>query len=858
MKIIKPDNLSLLYNIFPAIPGTCVKHGQFSLVLSAVAGFSFTSSDPDDLLLENVLWQKISESLPPGETLDQGLPKPRGEYLVYGSCWSKNPVRGKEVRVRVGSLDKHLDKHLHVFGPRFWHGHGPTRPLPFTRVAMHWGHAYGGENFPENPAGMGHARSQRGVHPLPLVEDPRHLVAFARQKAPPAGLMAIPGHWPQRRRHLGTVDAAWLERNWPGLPANYHPEYACTAPQDQRFSGDLPPGVRFVISGMHPEQETVVGIIPKLRARLFVQRRLEHKDGFEEIACRPETLWLFPDSETGVVLFRGVTCTQDEEGADIAAVLAAFERADEQPRPAAHYKRQCLFALNRGRPLPTIAPAPASTAPGTMTHPASGVPGAFGAAGLASGTGMGAAAAQTAKTDPGGMESLVFSLETEVAQHLDAIGVSSEQTEDFLRDMQSAVPEDMLTDELAAHSPDDFARALQQTVQDMEKETGALLQQHGLNPEALEQVLNRHASAGEVADDVFLQELHQLLQRDDVPAQAQNGIRQALAGFAQSQSALALIAARSASRPSFESAQAPSPALDAFDVPLTTQQAIKRHARGLGLAGCDLTGCDFTGHDLTGADLRKAILDGVSWPGVVLVGADLRGAFCREANLTKADLTGANLSGAVLEKARLTQVKAQKCIARGARMQGADLRKANLRQADFQAADCSGADLRFADLTTVHARDMRLNNTQLAQSQWNNADLAGSRADAGTKGGHACFADANLEQVRWSGAHLPQADFSGANLDGADLSKSNLRKADFRLATARNARLNKADLRESKLEGVNLFKASLRSADCTRAYIENVNLFGADLYRCKLDTRALKDVDLGRTILQPGILERMA
>lgn len=855
MKIIKPDNLSLLYDILPAIPGTYTSQGQFSLVLAAMAGFSFAAPEPDNLLLENIIWQRISESLPPGETLDQGLPKPHGEYLIYGSCWSRNPVRGKEIHVRIGSLEKRL----RIFGPRFWHAHGPTKPQPYTRIAVHWQHAFGGANFPENPLGMGHARLHRGVYPLPLVEDPRHLVAFTRQKVPPAGLTAIPGHWPQRRCYLGTVDAAWLERNWPGLPADYQPEYACTAPPDQRFSDELPSGLPFAISGMHPERETITGTVPKLRARLFVQRGPEHGDGFEEIICRPETLWLFPDSETGVILFRGVTWTRDEEGAGTTAILASFEHAEKPPLPAKHYEQQCALTLNRGQTSPAKKPDDIPPAPQPRLHPNTMAPTLATTAGIATVTGLGPAAVHAQANDPSSMESLISALEAEVTQHLDAIGVSSEQTEMFLQDVQAALPEDMPTDDLTTHPLDDFSQGLDQAVQNMQMETNALLQQHGLTPESLEQILTRHASTGEVADNDFLDELHQLQNADDLPQEAREGLREALNGFAQSQAALALIAARTAAqRPSESPGKDLSPTLTMVDGPLTTDQALERHAKGLGLAGCDLTGCDFTGRDLSGANLRKAVLDGVSWSGAILTRADLRGAFCRRADFSKADLTGANLSGAVLETACLNQVQAQGCVARRARLQGADLRRANLSQADFQAADCSGSDLRFATMTNLLGRDMRLNNAQLEQSQWTNADLSGSRADTGTNGTQACFVDANLKLVRWSGAHLPQADFTGADLDGADLSKTCLRKAIFRCTTARNARLIKADLRKARFRGVNLFQASLRHANCTEAHIEDVNLFGADLYRCKLDKETIENANLRRTILQPGILEQMA
>lgn len=847
MKVIKPDNVSLLYSVFPNVPGFSPGGGDQALVLSIMVGFSFDPRPAGDLLLENMLWQRIQEALPEGETLDGGLPKPRAEYLVYGACCSRNPVRGKDILIRVGALQKRL----HVFGPRFWHAHGPTRPQPFTRIPVDWRHAYGGKAYPDNPEGLGHARLQRGVHPLPLVEDPAHLVAFARQKALPAGLAAIPPHWPQRRKLLGRVDATWLERDWPALPRDCRPEYAFTALADQRFAGYLQGGESFSISGMHPEKEHLGGRVPSLRARMFIQRKAASENGFHEAPCRMETLWLFPGSQTGVVLFRGVARTADEECADIAAVQAALEGSDTPPMPLEHYKRECDHVLQRAKVRPTsIDPSPeppAGPAPGSVAMVGSTL-----LAAAAMGSTGGAAASGTDN-----LATLAADLENEVGQHLGAIGVTSEQTEAFLQQAGSGMP-DALVESDTSLGPLEQLGVLARNI---EAEVSALLAEHGLDPASVEGVLDEQTATGQAAEEDFLAGMDRLLLRDDLPEQTRTAIQDAMSGFQGIQAALAALTARSmaAAASGDQARQALPPGLStAGGGLLTTEQALERHRDGLGLAGCDLTGCDFTGRDLSGADLRRAILDGVCWPGVNLSGADLSGAFCREANLSGADLTRADLTRAVLEKAGLAGIRGTGCTAHRTHFQGANLRLADLRHADMQAADFSRANLGGANLTGVQAREARLNGARLQKAQCGQSDLSASRADATTDASQALFQHANLEGIRWGGAVLRQADLRWASMDNADLGKADLQQANLSMATARSAKFIKANLQGAGMTGLNLFQGSLRRANCQEARIEDANLFAVDLYRCALDPKKLKNVKLGRTPLQPRLLEKAA
>lgn len=78
----------------------------------------FDLMNPDVPLKEQDLWATIPALLGNGGILDQGMPKPRGEVIVKGSCFAPGgrPVRAMIVLLKAGGLHKELA----VFGDRYW------------------------------------------------------------------------------------------------------------------------------------------------------------------------------------------------------------------------------------------------------------------------------------------------------------------------------------------------------------------------------------------------------------------------------------------------------------------------------------------------------------------------------------------------------------------------------------------------------------------------------------------------------------------------------------------------------------------------------------------------------------------
>jgi len=365
VKTIKPGNMGTIVKSF------CIS-GEIRLSLSACACFTLDETTPNRLMEEQDMWPVIEAALGPDELFDFGVPKVRGEFLVYGSAFAPKPVQAMEASVRIGNLTKTLD----VFGNRRWGLIGADDPAPFTRMSISYGNAFGGPDYPENPLGKGMAPDMSGKTPLPNVQDPSHLIVSPDDRPTnPAGFTPYPVTWPQRQRYMGKVDGKWLREDWPHFPRDTNWEMFNAAPEDQRLQGFFAGDEKIEIVNMHPEKPLIHSSLPALRSRLFVHHKEGDKEIFREVPCRAETLWIFPDREVGILLYRGTVAVADEEYEDVLHVYGQWESLKEQPKPIEEYGR--MFQEELAPPAaaeppaePPPAPAPAATPPGVPElHP---------------------------------------------------------------------------------------------------------------------------------------------------------------------------------------------------------------------------------------------------------------------------------------------------------------------------------------------------------------------------------------------------------------------------------------------------------------------------------------------------------
>ena len=305
--------------------------------------------------------------------------------------------------------------------------------------------------------------------------------------------------------------------------------------------------------------------------------------------------------------------------------------------------------------------------------------------------------------------------------------------------------------------------------------------------------------------------------------------------------------------------------------PLTKEEVVDRHSRGLSLAGKNLAGLDLSGLDLSGADLRKAKLMKTNLQGCRLDGADLTHVLAGEADFTTASLRGAQLSRGIFQKAKFT----------GADLAGGDLTKAVMTEADLSRADLRDARLNKTLLEKALLKGAKLNGATAGQAYFIAVDAAGA-SFAGTDLTKAIFQQATLDgadfsgataakvlfvasggkKVNFSGADLfnvrilkgsafPEGDFrqaraqkatwmnsdlTGGNFAGLDIKRGliqecNLTGVNLAGAAAREARFTKSDLTDANCRGMKLFRGSLRKAKLVRTDLRDANLYGAEFFR---------------------------
>jgi Uncharacterized protein conserved in bacteria (DUF2169) len=334
MKLVKPSALS-----FTCRPLLLL--GRQRLTLTSLIGFSLSAGAPR-LIPEIVLWPAIAAVT--GGLVDEGLPKPRGEVLVYGSCHTPGakPLPACHVRVQLGAVDKKLA----VIGDRCWQEKAwkdpSTQPVPFTEMPIGWDRAFGGPDYAKNPLGRGIV-STDGVVALPNIEHAGGLITSPSQRPDPAGFGPLDVAWPQRTGLAGTYDARWLKEGFPGFARDTDPAFFSTAPAGQRIEGFFRGDEAFVLENLHPTRPRVAGVLPSVAARAFVRT---WKRDFEAVTMRLDSVVFLPGKEIGLLVFRGTVDVEEDDAADVTHVLAACEELGA-PRDLAHYKKALESRLDK-------------------------------------------------------------------------------------------------------------------------------------------------------------------------------------------------------------------------------------------------------------------------------------------------------------------------------------------------------------------------------------------------------------------------------------------------------------------------------------------------------------------------------
>jgi uncharacterized protein YjbI with pentapeptide repeats len=331
------------------------RRGGATLIVTTFGLFPLDEPCEDRYLADAGIWPMVAQQFPEGTILDLGMPKPCGEVLVGGMAMSPTgePVGAVTLDVQVAGIAKRLV----VFGDRMWQltnsGYVFTQPKPFTHMLLGADKAFGGPLFKPNLRGRGHDAERRLARGepvlLPNMEDARRLIKLVSDVPAPVDLGPIDIVNSDRTKYAGTYDDTWLKLDAPGLPQDADPRLFLIAPEDQRIGGHFTGTESFRFSGFSTNTPELAGQLPGFRSRIFVMRTSEPR-GVYELPVRIDTLVFLPTVAKGVVISRGSIPLSDIDCADASAVLVAYERQTDAPRPTEHYVQLMTERSNLAKP----------------------------------------------------------------------------------------------------------------------------------------------------------------------------------------------------------------------------------------------------------------------------------------------------------------------------------------------------------------------------------------------------------------------------------------------------------------------------------------------------------------------------
>ena len=819
---------------------------RFGLCVTAALHVPFAQAARGSLWSEQSMWDFLAREMAV-PLIDEGVAKLTAEFLVHGrACPAPERPNACAVRARVGAREKTLL----VFGDRYWDGSRASEPQAFAQMPIDWARAYGGPDFPANPAGKGRA-AQDGVQWLPNIELPGARVQRPDQPAPPAGFGALDLMHPQRAQYRGTYDADYLREHAPGFAPDLDWRHFNLAPPDQWFDQPLRGDEAFAFDHLHPQRAHIEGRLPGLCARVFAGYRASEAGAepkLREVPLRLTTAWFFPHAERAVLLFQGLAEVGTDDGADVLSLLGAVERLGER-KDDAHYADAIA---RRAEPR------------------------------------MGAVhALDDSDLLPEGLDTADPAVEAARA----AFAMEGLQAE--AQHLRAATEIALAREEAAAQGQDPDALGIRLPPRE-QPPTGA-----GLAPWLAQQAREAERQQWAALEDVVTQveqalafaasrklPLGQLAHRGPPRFSAEGRLDELRAAVAERGARLdervvypKLIQLESAERagylqsahlqPPAEPMQAAEAASLRAEVERAVALGLRRFAEldftGADLSGLDLRGVDFAGAWLESADLHGSNISGADLTGAVLAHANLQGAIGVGAKLACANLGGAKLAGVVLDEAQLGGA-----ILAGCRLAGTSLRRAQLADTDlldaqwgeadwrgvraarqlFYKLDLRGLVLAEADLSDANFVECDLSGSDLRGALLQRASFVGCKLDgaqlAGVQAAGVVFAQgcslagADLSHGQFRQGHFGETGLEGAKLvravlDEAFLGAARLERCDLRLASAKRAVLRKARCRQASMAGANLSDAMLQHADLRGVDLRRSNLFGADLSRVRLD-----------------------
>lgn len=252
---------------------------------------------------------------------DFAVVKPRAEVLLRGQAFP-NDKGGETGAVRFAFGDpaaEGFDHQLAAVGQRHYTAMGFSQPKSFESIPLVYERTYGGPSHEPNPVGLGLAGEL-----LPQLESPNHLLLSRRRGGKAVCFAGSSPQWPSRRAMLGTFDEAWKKDHFPYFPSDFDATYFLHAAPEQQLD-KISGTENFILAGLRPDGETIVGQLPGLSPRCFLQHTQRAGSTFSELGLRLDTVVFDSDEMKVNLIWRGLGPVADDEASNVAEIFVAMD-----------------------------------------------------------------------------------------------------------------------------------------------------------------------------------------------------------------------------------------------------------------------------------------------------------------------------------------------------------------------------------------------------------------------------------------------------------------------------------------------------------------------------------------------------
>jgi hypothetical protein len=269
--------------------------------------------------------------------------KPKTDVVLCGKAYAPDnqPAGQVDVTLKVGPVQKRLT----VFGRRLWNHAGVlsrrytrTAAQPFTAQAIRYCDAFGGidettgEYCEQNLSGKGFyalkTKANLAGKPLPLIENPRHLIKSPKDHPAPAGFGFYHRAWQPRAALAGTRDKAWCRKRSPRQPEDFNYHFYNGAHPDLQVKGYLKGNEPVELIHLTPENR-IQFALPGIRPLCRVLRAQQSKE--KKIAMNLDTVFIEPELRRYCLVWRGSAPLAELSEAGIDRVTIAIEPVETKP-----------------------------------------------------------------------------------------------------------------------------------------------------------------------------------------------------------------------------------------------------------------------------------------------------------------------------------------------------------------------------------------------------------------------------------------------------------------------------------------------------------------------------------------------